>query len=85
MDLKFYVFKQRLLYKAKMLGKHVKLVPEHYTTQSCPSGCGMHYKPSGKEYKCYNCNKVYGRDVGASKNMLMKGLSLHMNISSIVN
>lgn len=32
-DLKFYVFKQRLLYKAKQRGKKVFMVPENYTTQ----------------------------------------------------
>lgn len=73
-DLKLYKFKERLLYKAKALGKHVFTVNESYTTQTC-SCCGNMYKPgSSKVYSCSICLKVMDRDVNASKNILMKGI-----------
>ena len=74
-DLKFYVFKQRLLYKAKQRGKKVFMVPENYTTQGC-STCGNLWKTIGssKIYKCDKCNLICDRDINAAKNILMKGL-----------
>ena len=73
-DLKLYKFKERMLYKAKVLGKQVFLINESYTTQTC-SCCGNTYKPGSSEvYNCSNCSRVMGRDVNASKNILMKGI-----------
>ena len=73
-DLKLYKFKERLLYKAKVLGKQVFTINESYTTQTC-SCCGSMYKPGSSEvYNCSNCSRVMGRDVNASKNILMKGI-----------
>jgi len=73
-DLKLYKFKERMLYKAKVLGKNVFIVNEAYTTQTC-SYCGNIYKPGSSEvYNCSNCSRVTSRDVNASKNILMKGI-----------
>jgi len=73
-DLKFYIFKERLLYKAQQKNKIVKLVNEAYTTQTC-SFCGANNKPQQlKIYTCSSCNRSCGRDVNASKNILMKGI-----------
>jgi putative transposase len=74
--LKFFKFKQRLMHKAAMLGKHVVLVNEAYTSQTC-SHCGNIYKPgSSKVYSCTNseCGCTFDRDVNAAKNMLVKGI-----------
>jgi len=80
-NLKFYLFKQRLEYRAKTLGKMVYFVPEQYTTQTC-SFCGKINKPGKSEiYKCLDspgvkgCHKIVGRDTNASKDMLIKGLT----------
>lgn len=74
-DLKFYVFKQRLKYKAKVLHKKVVFVNEAYTTQGC-SKCGNLWKYIGcsKIYSCINCKSIYDRDINSAKNILMKGL-----------
>jgi putative transposase len=73
-NLKFYQFKQRLEFKASELGKKVLLVKEHYTTKTC-SFCGTMNEPgNSKIYHCKSCNKTVGRDVNASKNILLKGM-----------
>jgi len=81
-DLKFYVFKKRLIYKALRNGKKVFLTNESYTTQGC-SKCGNLWKDIGSSelYKCQNrhCNFVNDRDVNASKNICMKGIMTYMS------
>jgi IS605 OrfB family transposase len=74
-DLKFYILKQRLMYKASLLGKRVFLVPEHYTTKSC-STCGMINNNVGSSeiFCCAHCCLKTGRDVNSAKNMKMKGM-----------
>jgi IS605 OrfB family transposase len=74
-DLKFYIFKQRLKYKAIKNGKIVYLINESYTSQGC-STCGNLDKKLGssKIYDCKICKLKTGRDVNASKNIYMKGL-----------
>ena len=76
-DLKFYLLKQRLLYKAFVLGKKVFMVPEPYTSKTC-SCCGaLNDKLGSKEvFECDCCKLVTGRDMNASKNMMMKGMFL---------
>ena len=73
-NLKFFKFKQRLLFKSIEKGKKVFEVNEQYTTQTC-SFCGSMYRPGlSRVYECKNCEKHIGRDVNASKNILMKGI-----------
>ena len=74
-DLKFYIFKTRLAYKASINGRKCIFVPEHYTTQGC-SQCGALNKEIGssKIFYCKKCGSVFGRDVNSAKNILMKGL-----------
>ena len=74
-DLKFYQLKQRLLYKAYIYGKKVIIVPEHYTTKTC-SCCGtINNNVGSKEvFTCGNCETITGRDMNASKNMILKGM-----------
>jgi putative transposase len=74
-DLKFLVFKQRLVYKAGLANKFIKLVNEFNTTKCC-SNCGNlnHFVGASEIYKCNNCNLVCGRDSNAAKNILLKGI-----------
>ena len=80
-DLKFYQLKQRLLYKAFVYGKKVLMVPEHYTTKTC-SCCGtINDQVGSKEiFSCGSCNMVTGRDMNASKNMM-----LHKSVFNVKN
>jgi transposase len=73
-DLKFYKFKERLMYKASVLKKRVFSVNEMYTTKTC-SNCGNLNNVGKREiYECENCKKTLLRDVSAAKNILMKGI-----------
>jgi IS605 OrfB family transposase len=73
-DLKFYKFKERLLFKASERHKRIVLVKEQYTSQTC-SNCGAMYKPGcSKIYHCTSCTSIMDRDMNASKNILMKGI-----------
>ena len=76
-DLKFYQLKQRLLYKASIQRKKVFMVGEHYTSKTC-SCCGTLNQSLGSKevFECGSCNLVTGRDMNASKNMMMKGFFL---------
>lgn len=73
-DLKLYQLKQRLMYKAFVYGKKVIMVPEQYTTKTC-SCCGnINDKVGSKDtFACSSCKIVTGRDMNASKNMMLKG------------
>ena len=73
-DLKFYQLKQRLLYKAGLEGKRVYLVKENYTSKTC-SSCGVQSDVGkSKVFKCSSCCMITGRDMNASKNMILKGI-----------
>jgi transposase len=73
-NLKMYKFKTRLLFKTKELNKLTFVVSEAFTTKTC-SFCGEINDPkSSKEYYCKYCDKTIGRDVNASKNILMRGI-----------
>jgi transposase len=77
-DLKFYKFRQRLLYKGECRNKLVIMVKEDFTTKTC-SHCGALNDPgSSKIYNCGSCKSVIGRDINASKNILMKGIMRHL-------
>ena len=73
-DMKFYKFKERLLYKASIKSKLVICVNEAFTSKTC-SFCGNINNPGcSKIYKCINCHKKIDRDINAAKNILMKGI-----------
>ncbi len=73
-NLKFYKFKERLLFKALESGCKVHLVNEAHTTKTC-SFCGcINDVGASKIFKCKQCTHVVGRDVNAGKNILMKGI-----------
>jgi transposase len=78
-NIKFYILKQRLLFKSLEKNKHVFFTKEPYTTKTC-SFCGKLNNPyMSKIYNCVDCKKRVGRDVNAGKNILMKGI---MELSS---
>jgi len=76
-DLKFYVFKQRLQFKAGLSFKRVKLVNEFNTTKCC-SNCGTLNQNVGSSeiFNCNKCKLICGRDDNAAKNIFLKGILL---------
>lgn len=74
-DLRFFEFKQRLLYKCITNDKKVFFTNEAYTTQGC-SSCGNLWKEIGsnKTYTCTKCKLVCDRDMNSAKNIYMKGI-----------
>ena len=74
-DMKFFVLKQRLKYKASLYKKKLFFVNEAYTTKTC-SNCGIINNDVGSKeiFKCSCCHLTTGRDLNASKNIMMKGL-----------
>jgi len=73
-DLKFYLFKQRLIFKSLIKNKYVILVNEAFTSKTC-SCCGSRYNiGSSKTYNCSNCKSTMDRDINAAKNILIKGI-----------
>ena len=75
-DLKFFIFKQRMKYKACLAGKKVIMVNEYLTTQGC-SECGVLTKPSVDDpriHDCIDCGAISDRDINSAKNIYMKGV-----------
>ena len=71
--MKHYEFRERLIYKCN--AKHVRCVEvdERYTSKIC-SKCGNYKDDLGalKVYDCKNCGCKIDRDVGSSRNMVLK-------------
>jgi len=79
-NLKFYKFKERLLYKAKINNKIVYPINESFTTKTC-TNCGcLNDVGASKIYECNNCKIIIGRDHNAARNILIKGLSEKIQI-----
>jgi IS605 OrfB family transposase len=75
-DIKLHLLKQRLVYKASLYrGKEVYFLNEAYTTKTC-SSCGFinNHVGCNNVFNCPNCSVIIGRDLNASKNILMKGV-----------
>jgi len=71
------------MFKAKEHRKRVFVVNEAFTTQTC-SLCGsINHVGSSKKYHCGLCKKTIGRDINASKNITMKGMTLYLVDKSI--
>ena len=74
-DLKFYQFKQKLMYKCIKNNKKVFFINESYTSKTC-SSCGYIWRElkNKKVFECQSCKEVYDRDINAAKNICMKGM-----------
>jgi IS605 OrfB family transposase len=77
-DLKFFLFKQRLSYKALLKSKKVFMTNEAYSSKTC-SCCGWQNTELGssKTFDCGRCSLIIDRDTNASKNILMFGIMSH--------
>ena len=62
-----------LNYKCKIMGLHMKLQEESYTSQTCPK-CFNRKKQRGRNYVCKKCGFVGHRDIVGATNILSKYL-----------
>ena len=70
-------FVDRLIYKSSFYApKEVHEVKEHWTSKTC-TNCGNIKRNLGRNkiYKCDKCKIIIGRDLNASRNILLKHLS----------
>jgi len=72
-NMKLYVFHQRLKYKCFQRGTNYKLVNEYCTSKMC-SNCGHinEHLGSSKVFECGNCDTIMGRDVNGCRGILIK-------------
>ena len=72
-SLSHYTFQQRLIYKAKVFGKTVKIVNESYTSKTC-NVCGVINQNLGgnKVFTCSNCKETCDRDYHAGRGIFLK-------------
>lgn len=79
----FHAFKLRLQYKCDMHGKKLIIVDESYTSKTCGK-CGfLNDVGSDEEYHCVKCGLVGDRDVLASRNIMLKNISLKENTGTL--
>ena len=77
-NLKFYLFKQRLIFKTAERNKQIYIIGENFTTKTC-SNCGnITNIGNSKIYNCKKCNCIFDRDFNAAKNILMKGITSNL-------
>ena len=77
--LSHYRFREYLIHKANEYGCKVEIVTEEYTSQAC-TNCG--HKSVNYDYrqkKCTHCGYEIDRDIGGSRNILIKNLEDYIN------
>ena len=68
-------FVDRLIWKSREFKCKIYEVPEDYTSKTC-SNCGsLKTELKGRTYNCKCCNKIFDRDINASKNIMLKYLT----------
>ena len=74
-SLKFFQFREKLIYKCLLKGCNFSLVDEFNTTKSCSNCSKINNIGSSKEYLCKGCNNKYPRDINSCKNILLRGIT----------
>ena len=57
------------------IGGTIEVVPEYYTTQTCPK-CKNRYKPTDRKYECEECGFKFDRDGVGAINIWLNNVSL---------
>ena len=72
----YYLFRQKMEYKAQQNGSKLFIVDESYTSKTC-GRCG-HIRSSftGKHFVCPQCNLHLDRDVNGARNIYIKNYDL---------
>ena len=74
-SLAYYLFREKLIKKAKEYSIYVLIKPEYYTTKTC-GRCGHlnHEIGNKKVFKCPSCNLEILRDHNAGRNILLRNI-----------
>ncbi len=64
-------FIRRLIEKGELEGKHVIIVSEYLTSQTCGL-CFSKHKTKSKTYECQHCDLIIDRDVNGARNIYIK-------------
>jgi len=73
-SLKFYQFRQKLIYKCLIKDCKFGLIDEYHTTKACSNCSTLNDIGSSREYNCKQCLQLYLRDVNSSKNILLRAI-----------
>jgi transposase len=75
-----YIFRQRLIQKAKQWGKVLVIVNEAYTSKTC-TRCGVQNTKLGgsKTFHCNSCDSKCDRDVNGARNILLRNTTMQCN------
>jgi transposase len=73
--LKFYQFRQKLIYKSILRDCKFSLVDEYNTTKACSNCSTLNNIGSSREYNCKQCLQLYSRDTNSSKNILLRAIT----------
>lgn len=73
-SLKFYQFRQKLIYKCILKSCNFGLVDEYNTTKSCSNCSTLNNIGESRIYDCKHCLQTYTRDTNSSKNILLRAI-----------
>lgn len=73
-SLKFYQFRQKLIYKSIIKDCKFSLVDEYNTTKSCSNCSTLNNIGNSREYNCKHCLQLYTRDTNSCKNILLRAI-----------
>jgi transposase len=73
-SLKFYQFREKLIYKSILKDCKFSLVDEFNTSKSCSNCSTINNIGSSREYKCKQCFHLYSRDTNSCKNILLRAI-----------
>lgn len=68
----FYQLRQYLVYKAKLNGVKLLIIPPAYTSQTCSECFHIGYR-NGSEFSCKNCGVISHADINAARNIATWG------------
>lgn len=73
-SLKFYQFREKLIYKSIIKSCKFSLVDEYNTTKACSNCSTLNNIGSSREYNCKRCLQLYTRDTNSCKNILLRAI-----------
>src|SRR3990167_3340246 len=73
-SLKFYQFRQKLIYKCILKNCKFSLIDEYNTTKSCSNCSTLNNIGALRVYNCKHCLQSYTRDTNSSKNILLRAI-----------